>query len=63
MKKKRPDPTQRIEERRQKTARRLHGRKASVEELAAIAHRIAAGVKRPRVDHAELLYDETGLPK
>jgi len=37
--------------------------KASVEELLAIADRAAAHLKRPYVDHAELLYDETGLPK
>jgi len=37
--------------------------KASVEELGAIAKRAAARVKRPYVDHAELLYDKHGLPK
>jgi antitoxin VapB len=37
--------------------------KASVEELLAIADRAAVHVKRPYVDHAELLYDEHGLPK
>ena len=37
--------------------------KASVEELLAIADRAAAYVKRPYPDHAELLYDERGLPK
>jgi antitoxin VapB len=37
--------------------------KATVEELLAIADRAAAQVKRPYVDHAELLYDENGLPK
>jgi antitoxin VapB len=37
--------------------------KATVEELLAIADRAAARVKRPYVDHAELLYDENGLPK
>jgi len=37
--------------------------KASVEELLAIAGRVAAQVKRPYLDHAELLYDEHGLPK
>ncbi|NMG41578.1 transcription factor [Chelativorans sp. ZYF759] len=44
---------------------RIEGRKrkASVEELLAIADRSAALVKRPYVDHAELLYDENGLPK
>jgi len=38
-------------------------RKASVEELLAIADRAASHVKRPYVDHAPLLYDENGLPK
>jgi antitoxin VapB len=37
--------------------------KASVEEILAIADRIAAHVKRPYLDHADLLYDEHGLPK
>lgn len=37
--------------------------KASVAELLAIAERAAAHVKRPYVDHAEVLYDENGLPK
>ena len=37
--------------------------KASVEELLAIADRAASHVKRSYVDHAELLYDENGLPK
>ncbi|MGP0072106.1 MAG: hypothetical protein ACLPWF_09250 [Bryobacteraceae bacterium] len=35
----------------------------TVEELLAIANRAAAHVKRPYVDHAELLYDDNGLPK
>ncbi len=37
--------------------------KASVEELLAIAERASVHVKRPYLDHAELLYDEHGLPK
>jgi antitoxin VapB len=37
--------------------------KAGVEELLAIADRAAAHLKRPYLDHAELLYDENGLPK
>jgi antitoxin VapB len=32
-------------------------------DLRAIAKRVAAHVKRPYLDHAELLYDEHGLPK
>ncbi|MCL2428880.1 MAG: type II toxin-antitoxin system VapB family antitoxin [Alphaproteobacteria bacterium] len=44
---------------------RLERRKgrASVEELLAIADRAAGHLKRPYVDHAELLYDANGLPK
>jgi antitoxin VapB len=37
--------------------------RASVEDLSAIAKRAAAHVKRPYLDHGELLYDEHGLPK
>lgn len=32
-------------------------------DLRAIAKRAAAHVQRPYIDHAELLYDEHGLPK
>jgi antitoxin VapB len=38
-------------------------RKASVEELMAIAQRASAHVRGPYLDHAEFLYDEHGLPK
>jgi antitoxin VapB len=38
-------------------------RKASVEELRAIAKRAAAHVSCPYADHADFLYDENGLPK
>ncbi|PKA45075.1 type II toxin-antitoxin system VapB family antitoxin [Rhizobium sullae] len=44
------------------TIERRKGR-ASVEELLAIADRAAAHVKHPYVDHADLLYDEHGIPK
>src|SRR3546814_10262489 len=37
--------------------------KASVAELLTIADRAATHVKRPYVDHAELFYDDNGLPK
>jgi len=37
--------------------------KATVEELLAIADRAASHVKRPYLDHAELLYDNNGLPR
>ncbi|HEY6320682.1 MAG TPA: hypothetical protein VJA16_03870 [Thermoanaerobaculia bacterium] len=32
-------------------------------DLRAISKRAAAHVKHPYLDHAELLYDEHGLPK
>jgi antitoxin VapB len=32
-------------------------------DLRAIAKRASAHIKRPYADHAELLYDEQGLPK
>ena len=42
---------------------RVRRGKASVEELLAIAKRASAQVKGPYLDHAELLYDQHGLPK
>lgn len=44
---------------------RLEGRttKASVEELLAIADRAASHLQGPYAEHADLLYDEAGLPK
>jgi antitoxin VapB len=53
--------TEALRERYERLQRR-HG-KASVEELLAIADRAAALVKHPYLDHADLLYDEHGLPK
>jgi antitoxin VapB len=38
-------------------------KEASAEELLAIADRASVHVRRPYVDHAELLYDEDGLPR
>jgi antitoxin VapB len=38
-------------------------KRASVEELLAIADRASFHLKHPYVDHAEMLYDEHGLPK
>jgi hypothetical protein len=37
--------------------------KKSAEDLLAIADQAAAHLKRPYTDHANLLYDENGLPK
>lgn len=49
---------------RERHERLQHRRKkASVEELLAIANRIASHVKHPYPDHGEDLYDEFGLPK
>lgn len=50
-----------LRERHERLQRRRS--KASVEELLAIARRASAQVKGPYLDHAELLYDERGLPK
>jgi antitoxin VapB len=49
---------------RERFARIERGKgKASVQELLTIADRAAAHLKRPYVDHAEMLYDENGLPR
>ena len=53
--------TESLRERYERLQRRRS--KASLEELRAIAGRAAAQVKRPYLDHAELLYDDHGLPK
>eukprot|EP01042_Synura_sphagnicola_P034955 gene34955-biopygen33553 len=53
--------TEALRERWSKIERRK-GR-ASVEELLQIADRAAANVKGPYADHADLLYDDNGLPK
>jgi antitoxin VapB len=37
--------------------------KASLEELRAIAKRLASMRTGPAIDHGEYLYDENGLPK
>ena len=53
--------TEALRERLAKVERRRA--QASVEELLAIADRAAAHVKRPTLDHADLIYDNRGLPK
>jgi len=53
--------TEALRERYERLQRR--GEKASLEELRAIAERAAAHVKRPYLDHAELLYDKHRLPE
>ena len=53
-----------VEALRERYERLQHRRaKASVEELRAISGRAAVHVKRPYADHADLLYDEDGLPQ
>lgn len=52
-----------LEERLATVRRGRRKGKASIEELRGIARRAAAHLKRPYLDHAELLYDEHGLPK
>jgi antitoxin VapB len=36
---------------------------ALMADILAISERSAAHIRRPYLDHAELLYDENGLPK
>ena len=57
--------TQIVKEALRERLRRLPSRhrKASVEELRAIAKRASEHVSAPYLDHAEFLYDEQGLPK
>lgn len=43
--------------------RRRRKPEATVEDLLAIGRRCAATLKGKPVDHAELLYDERGLPR
>ena len=43
--------------------RRRRGAKERAEELLEIGRRGAAGLKGPAIDHADLLYDERGLPR
>jgi antitoxin VapB len=53
--------TEALRERFERLPSRL--RKASVDELLAIAQRAAMPGKGGYLDHAEFLYDERGLPK
>jgi antitoxin VapB len=50
-----------LRERHEKLEKR--NRKASLPELLAIARRASRAIKRPYVEHGELLYDQHGLPK
>ncbi len=54
--------TRAVEERLERERRRAR-RSATAEELLAIGRRCAAKLKAAPGDHAELLYDERGLPK
>ena len=48
---------------RLKSVRRRKHKKSSVEEMLEIGRRLRRQIKGPIVDHAELLYDDKGLPK
>jgi antitoxin VapB len=52
-----------IRERLQRVRENRAKRKITIEEMRAIAHRIRMSIKGPIIDHAELLYDDRGLPK
>ena len=53
--------TKAVEERLERERKRQ--RRATAEEILAIGRRCAAGLRGTPIDHAELLYDEHGLPK
>jgi antitoxin VapB len=53
--------TEALRERYERIQRR--NPEALAADIRAIARRAAAHIKRPYLDHAELLYDERGLPK
>lgn len=38
-------------------------KRMSVKDMLALGRRVRSKIKGPLVDHAELLYDERGLPK
>jgi antitoxin VapB len=50
---------------RERLARLRHARKSETRaaELLAIGQACASHLKGPAIDHAELLYDQQGLPK
>lgn len=54
--------TQALRERLERLTRARHPERAA-NDLLAIGKRCAANLKRHRVDHGTLLYDEHGLPK
>jgi antitoxin VapB len=54
--------TQALRERLE-SVRRRRKTKATLAAIRAISARIAALDKGPHIDHAEMLYDEHGLPK
>jgi antitoxin VapB len=43
--------------------RRKRKTEVTAKDVLAIGRRCAATLKRPPVDHADLLYDETGIPR
>jgi len=48
-----------------KVSGKLTGKKKrmTVKEMLALGRRLRQSIKGPLIDHAELLYDENGLPK
>jgi hypothetical protein len=42
---------------------RANVKKPTVKQMLAIGRRVRKEIKSPIVDHAELLYDDRGLPK
>jgi antitoxin VapB len=56
-----PAVTEALRERYERLHR--HDHEGLAADIRAIADRAAAHIKRPYLDHAELLYDGHGLPK
>jgi antitoxin VapB len=55
--------TEALRERLGRVRKRSSKKKIGVEEMMAIGKRIRSYIKGPVPDHAELLYDDKGLPK
>lgn len=55
--------TEALRERLQHLRKQRAKKKMTVEEMLALGKRMRSRVKGPVPDHAELLYDERGLPK
>lgn len=55
--------TEALRERLQRVREQRRARRVSADDLLAIGKRCAAALTGHAVDHAELLYDERGLPR